>query len=271
MSVARKSFVELLSIANTLDCVGVEVRNDLEGVLFDGYSAQEAAAKARDLDLKILVVAEVKAFNDGSTRVLEQASALMQVASACDATGIALIPRCDGHGCEPAERLHNLAQAVEQLKPLLEQYKLIGFIEPLGFEQSSLRSKREVVEILEKYDACEGFQLVHDTFHHYLAGGGPLFPQHTGMVHVSGVTETEVDIASMRDEHRVLVDQNDRLENLQQLQDLIKGGYPGPVSMEAFAPLVHDFVEPETEISGSFNYIANSVAALNSCSANDDW
>ena len=261
MSLAKQSYQQLLITARNIGGIGIEVRNDLEGARFDGEAAGAAGGKARSFGLEILAVAEVKAYNDGSTRALDDAGALMQVAVECGARGIALIPRCDGHGCEPAERVKNLLQSIIELKPMLEAHKLVGFIEPLGFEQSSLRSKREVIDTIHDCDAGGQFLLVHDTFHHFLAGGGPLFPEHTGIVHVSGVIEADVEIASMRDEQRVLVDQRDRLQNISQLQSLRRQGYEGPVSMEAFAPLVHDFVDPEAELSGSFSYITSAVGA----------
>ncbi|MGO4139887.1 hypothetical protein ACEQ6A_36365, partial [Rhizobium brockwellii] len=47
---------------------------------------------------------------------------------------------------------------------------IIGLVEPLGFEICSLRSKTEAAEEIRELGAESTFRLVHDTFHHHLAG-----------------------------------------------------------------------------------------------------
>ncbi len=100
--------------------------------------------------------------------------------------------------------------------PMLEAHDLIGLVEPLGFEACALRYKEEAVEAIESLGATARFKLVHDTFHHTLAGGGPIFADHTGIVHISGVTDPSLAVSEMRDKHRVLVTRNDRLGNIEQ-------------------------------------------------------
>jgi len=101
--------------------------------------------------------------------------------------------------------------------------------------------------------------LVHDTFHHYLAGGGPVFPDMTGMVHVSGVTDNTLALQDIKDEHRVLVNEHDRLENIVQLRTLVDGGYAGPVSMEVFSPDVHALINPAIALRESYDYITSAI------------
>jgi len=66
----------------------------------------------------------------------------------------------------------------------------------------------------------------------------------------------------MRDEHRVLVDDHDRLGNIEQLQSLLAAGYDGPISYEPFSPVVHDFPDPKAELSRSFDFITNRLAKI---------
>jgi 2-keto-myo-inositol isomerase len=113
---------------------------------------------------------------------------------------------------------------------------MVALFEPLGFETSSLRSKAETVESL---GAAGRFKLVHDTFHHHLAGGGPIFPEHTGIVHVSGVVDPALAVSDMRDAHRILLDGRDNLGNAAQIAELRAAGYAGPISFEAFVPEIH--------------------------------
>ena len=133
-------------------------------------------------------------------------------------------------------------------------------IEPLGFEAASLRHKAEVIDKLEKHGAHSAFKLVHDTFHHHLAGESEIFADYTGMVHISGVADHSLSIASMRDEHRILVDKLDQLGNLQQLLEFQRAGYSGPVSTEAFSPEVHAFSDPVAMLRESHDFIMSATA-----------
>ena len=58
MTLARRSYAELLDVAQALGCVGVEVRNDLPQPLFDGRSPEEAGEMARAKGLRILALAD---------------------------------------------------------------------------------------------------------------------------------------------------------------------------------------------------------------------
>jgi 2-keto-myo-inositol isomerase len=261
MTVARLSFRELVALSNKLGCVGVEVRNDLPQPLFDGMDPAEAGAFIRDNGLRLLAVAEVKRFNDWSEDKAAEALALMKIAKAAGAEAVSLIPRNDNQGMGNGERQANLRVALKALKPMLEDHGLVGMVEPLGFEICALRYKAEAVEGIEAVGGKGRFKLVHDTFHHALAHGGPLFPEHTGIVHVSGVVDQEVGLADMRDPHRVLVTPGDRLGNVEQIAALQAAGWNGPVSYEAFSPEVHAFADPAAELAKSFEFIRSGLAA----------
>jgi 2-keto-myo-inositol isomerase len=261
MTVARASYAQLLDIAAGLGCIGVEVRNDLPQPLFDGMPPAEAGAMARDRDLRILAVAEVKRFNDWSDDKAQEALALMGIAREAGAEAVSLIPRNDNLGMGNGERQANLRIALRELKPMLEDHGLIGLVEPLGFEICALRYKSEAVDAITALDAAGTFRLVHDTFHHHLAHGGPIYPAHTGIIHISGVTDPDLGVAEMGDEHRVLVDERDRLGNLEQIAALVAAGYAGPVSFEAFAPSVHASADPAGDLKASMEFIRSRLAA----------
>lgn len=262
MTVARLSFQELVDLAAQLGCVGIEVRNDLPQPLFDGMDPAAAGEFVRSAGLRLLAVAEVKRFNDWSEDKAAEALALMQIAQAAGAEAVSLIPRNDNQGMGNGERQAALRVALKCLKPMLEDHDLLGMVEPLGFEICALRYKAEAVEAIEAVGGKGRFKLVHDTFHHTLAHGGPIFPEHTGIVHVSGVVDQEVSLSQMRDPHRVLVTPSDRLGNVQQIAALQAVGYTGPVSYEAFAPEVHALHDPAAELARSFTSIRDGLAAM---------
>jgi 2-keto-myo-inositol isomerase len=260
MTVARLSFKELVALASKLGCVGIEVRNDLPQPLFDGMDPAAAGDLVRQNGLRLLAVAEVKRFNDWSDDKAAEALALMKIAKAAGAEAVSLIPRNDNLGMGNGERQAALRVALKALKPMLEDHDLIGMVEPLGFEICALRYKSEAVEGIEAVGGKGRFKLVHDTFHHTLANGGPLFPEHTGIVHISGVVDQAVSVSEMRDPHRVLVTTGDRLGNVDQIVALQAAGWNGPCSYEAFSPLVHALPDPASALKDSMDYIVKGVA-----------
>jgi 2-keto-myo-inositol isomerase len=261
MTVARASYADLVALAAGVGCVGIEVRNDLPQPLFDGRDPVVAGNMARDAGLRLLAVAEVKRFNDWSDEKRAEALDLIRIAAAAGAEAVSLIPRNDNLGLGNGERQANLRVALRELKPMLDDHGLTGLVEPLGFEICALRLKAEAVDAIEALDAAGTFRLVHDTFHHHLAHGGPIFPAHTGIVHISGVTDPDLGVAEMGDVHRVLVDERDRLGNLEQIAALQAAGYAGPVSFEAFAPSVHASADPAGDLKASMDFIRSRLAA----------
>lgn len=252
----------LFSLAGRLGCIGVELRNDLSRPLFDGDKPETVARKARDHGLRIVGLSQVYPFNAWSDGVREEVQTLIGNALACGAETISLIPRNDGKGLGHGERIANLRLALREIAPLLDAAGLVALVEPLGFESSSLRSKAETIEVIESLGAAKHYKLVHDTFHHHLAGGGPCFPQYTGIVHVSGVVDPQLRVADMRDEHRVLVDEGDRLGNVEQLDGLLSAGYRGPISYEAFSPAVHRLADAEPALRRSIEFLTGHVAPV---------
>ncbi len=262
MTVARLSYVELLAVAADLGCVGVEVRNDLPQPLFDGMAPERAGELALKAGLRLLAVAEVKRFNDWSADKAREALALMRIARAAGAEAVSLIPRNDGLGLGNGERQANLRLALRDLKPMLEDHDLVGMVEPLGFAICALRYKSEAVEAIEALGATGRFKLVHDTFHHALAGGGDYFPGHTGIIHISGVVDPVLAVDEMADPHRVLVGATDRLGNIEQIRALRAAGFKGAISMESFAPEVHASPDPKADLARSFDHIATHLAEV---------
>lgn len=261
MTVARRSFADTLAMARALGMIGVELRNDLPQALFDGLPPEAACERIEAQGLRLLALAEVKRFNDWSADRRAEALALMKIARAAGAEAVSLIPRNDNLAMGNGERQANLRVALRELKPMLEDHGLVGLVEPLGFPICALRYKSEAVEAIEALDARGRFRLVHDTFHHFLAGGGPIFPEHTGIVHISGVATPVIGADEMTDAHRVLVDSHDRLGNIEQIAALRAAGWAGPLSFEAFAPETHALADPGGTLRASMAFISGELEA----------
>lgn len=247
---------EFFQLAKSLGLSHVEIRNDLDGnAILNGMPAAEVRALAEQAGVRIATINALQRFNEWSPAREKEAIELADYARDVGAMALVLVPVNDGSGQNDGERQANLRTALKALKPILEQRGLIGFVEPLGFEICSLRSKREAAEAIEAVGGQDRFKLVHDTFHHHLAGEPDLFPALTGLVHISGVTDPDIAVSDMRDPHRVLVDADDRLGNLQQMRDLIEQGYEGLFSFEPFAREVQELENPSEAISASMDTI----------------
>jgi 2-keto-myo-inositol isomerase len=261
MTAPRLGWQAFLDLSARLGCMGVEFRNDLPGALFQGADPAVVGAACRAHGLRFLALAEVKMFNDWSDAKRAEAAALIEIAVAAGAEAVSLIPRNDGVDTGAVERKAAMTTALRELLPMLRSHGLRAMVEPLGFELCSLRYKSELVDVIESLGASDTYALVHDTFHHHLAGGGPIFPAHTGIVHVSGVTDPGIAVADMRDGHRVLVDAQDRLGNVAQIAALRDAGYTGPISYEPFAAAVHALDDAEPALRASMEFITAGLAA----------
>lgn len=257
MVAPRLAHAAFFDLTRRLGLDRVEIRNDLEGVaLLDGTPAAEVGAAAKARGLRILSINALQRFNLWDDARAAEAASLIAQAAASGAEALVLCPVNDvNYTPSPRERREALRKALSGLKPMLSAAGILGLVEPLGFAECSLRAKEEAVDAIEAIGGARAFRLVHDTFHHFVAGETKMFPGHTGLVHISGVTDPSATAATMRDPHRVLVDAGDRIGNLAQLKALRAGGYRGAVSFEPFAASVHDSPTIEADLRASVAYV----------------
>lgn len=254
---------DFFALSKSLGINAVEIRNDLhDNAIIDGTSPAQIKQWAQEAGVKILSINALQRFNQWSAQREVEAIELADYAQACGSEGLVLVPVNDGWGREEGQRQANLTTALAALKPILAERGLVGLVEPLGFEICSQRSKKEVVDAIYAVDGANTFRMVHDTFHHHLAGEGQFFPELTGLVHISGVADEGVAVSDMRDPHRVFVDASDKLGNVSQINTLLQQGYNGYFSFELFSSEVHQLPEPAKAIQASVNYIRDGLAAL---------
>jgi 2-keto-myo-inositol isomerase len=260
MTAPRLGWQAFADLAQGLGCVGVEYRNDLSGPLFGGADPAVVGAAVKARGLRFLALAEVKMFNDWSPAKRAEAEALMKIAVAAGAEAVSLIPRNDGVATDRKDSFAVTEQALREVLPMLRDHGLKAMVEPLGFAVCSLRYKDVLADVIDAVGGQGTLYMVHDTFHHALAGFGPIYPDLTGIVHVSGVRDA-VYLDDMRDPHRVLVDGDDVLGNVAQIRALRAAGYAGPISFEPFAPGVHALDDPGPALAASMDFMRRGVAA----------
>ncbi|WP_371356503.1 TIM barrel protein [Pseudomonas chlororaphis] len=262
MVAPRLSLPAFIELAVTLKADAIEIRNDLAGVeIEDGTPPQQLRQLCAAHGIQVLSINALYPFDVWNDERRAQALKLAAYARDCGARGLVMCPLNDRADTRnEAERSAGLRTALTELAPILREHGILGFIEPLGFEECSLRRKRTAVEAIRAIGGLDVFRLVHDTFHHHLAGEQEFFPELTGLVHISGVEDREAPLASIRDGHRVLVGEGDILGNAAQIETLLERGYSGHLSFEPFADSVHGLVDIRRAIGASIDHLKQALA-----------
>ena len=263
ISASGLAFAAFAAMAQRLGVKAIEIRNDLDGVeIADGTPGRNIAATASAHGLAVRSINALQRFDQYDATRSAEAGALVRYAVECGAQALVLCPtnsRQDDRGAQ--QRHADLVHALRQLQPLLAGSGLTGLIEPLGFEECAVRRKSQAARAIQEVGGDATFALVHDTFHHHLAGEAVFFPELTGLVHISGVEDAAPGTSQMRDGHRVLVGPADRLGNIAQLRTLLAAGYRGYASFEPFAPDVSHAADIEQRLRLSMDYLSGAVAA----------
>jgi 2-keto-myo-inositol isomerase len=261
MVAPRAGAEAFFAMAGELGLGAVEIRNDLAGVaIADGTGPDAIREAARRHGLRILSINALQRFNDWTPERAVEARALATYARACGAEALVLCPVNDRtfRPREPA-RLDGIRRALSELAPILADSDVLGLVEPLGFAECSLRLKREAVEAIDAVGGGGIFKLVHDTFHHAVAGEDAFFPERTGLAHISGVEDAGLALSSMRDPHRVLVGPRDRIGNAGQVARLLAGGCAGYLSFEPFAGIGGSEAEIVANVRRSMDYLSGAA------------
>ncbi len=264
ISAPRIGFEAFCAMSKALGVHAIEIRNDLAGVeMVDGTPGKDIGAVAKAHGLTIRSINALQRFEQFDATRAAEARDMIAYAVACGAEALVLCPTNSLRDARSPEQRHtDLVHALTQLKPMLDAAGLIGLIEPLGFEECAVRRKSQAVRAINELGDSSTYQLVHDTFHHHLAGEGLFFPEHTGLVHISGVEDTALAASHMRDSHRVLVGAADRLGNAEQLATLFNAGYTGFASFEPFAEEIAAATDIAERLASSMAYLQGAVAAV---------
>ena len=262
-------FRAFAAMAQRLGVRHIEIRNDLAGVeLQDGAVAGDIKAIATSHGLTIRSINALQRFDQFDTAREAEAHVLAAYAEQCGALSLVLCPTNSRQDQRDAARRHDdLVGALTGLAPLLAGHGITGLLEPLGFEECAMRRKSQAVAAMRDSGNSGLFALVHDTFHHHLAGEDHFFAGLTGLVHISGVQDPLLPARDMRDGHRVLVGPADRLDNLGQLRHLLGAGYRGVASFEPFAAEIATAKDVEVRLRASMDYL---MSALVGTAHNDD-
>jgi len=239
---------DFFRFAKDLGMTRVEVRNDLPGgAIIDGMPPARAAELAQKHGIGILTINALQKFNLASRQKDNAAELekLLDLAAALPCAAVVMCPNNDtaDHRDAPT-RVEETVSALTAFGPAFTKRGIQGWVEPLGFHESSLSSVVVATEAVKK-SAFGCYRVVFDTFHHFL---GPdtehdidaeFARSQAGLIHVSGV-EAGIAQEKWRDAQRVLVTSSDKMESKKQIDHMISLGYPGFISFEPFASEVQD-------------------------------
>jgi 2-keto-myo-inositol isomerase len=254
---------QLVEAAISLGIEAVELRNDVkENSVTDRKVAETVRRLAEENDIEVLSINALYPFNIWNSERAEKAEELAELVRLSGGLGLVCCPLVDADfSANENERRAMLKEALQGLKPILLKNHIKGFIEPLGFPISSLRFKKEATEVIREVDSGNLFGLVHDTFHHCGSGETRMYPEMTGLVHVSGVEDESISFSDMLDGHRLFVGPKDRLGSVDQVRQLIDSGYKGYISFEPFADFLWSQNDPLRPIRESMDYIQSQLAS----------
>ncbi|MCZ0961012.1 TIM barrel protein [Paracoccus benzoatiresistens] len=250
----RLPLPDFFAAARDLGITEVEIRNDLPDLLSE-WRPEDVKAEAGKAGVTIVSINALYPFNVWGSDLPARAEDMADYGAACGARALVMCPLNDGTKVP----FDSLVGALRAMKTILDTRGLIGLVEPLGFPVSSLRTKAEAIRAIQAAGGEGTYKLLHDTFHHHLAGETEFFPEWTGLVHISGVVDPAVSVAEMLDAHRVLLDEQDRLENLPQIRALLDAGYDGPFSFEPFAAEVHEAADPKGAVKNSMAFVSTNL------------
>lgn len=242
----------------------VELRNDMpSGKVTDNLSNDQLNALAEKYGIEIVTINALGMFNllDDQAALLKNAEALLSQAQAIRSQALVLCPHCSaGDNRREEQKKTDTLAALKLLAPLFRQYGVQGYVEPLGFGISSLRSSLLTQSLIR--DSGAPYKIVLDTFHHYLSDvTQPEFDAQIqidgiGLVHLSGVEDLRAKSA-LSDEERIMLSDKDRLESKKQVQDLERLGYTGIYAFEPFSSQLDSWTAADIE-----REIRQSIALL---------
>ncbi len=249
---AGRTFEAFLQVAAEVGVGKIELRNDLPGAGSGSADAASARAALDRSSLRVVALGVLLRFNlPGRWNELKgELAGLLKAAATFRAPAILLCPNSDRSDSRSQQEVFaDTVKALRQLAPLLGEKGLLGYVEPLGFPESSLRSIYSAQRAIGESGAgC--FRVVYDSFHHFLGPdrGSDLEANCEvaliGLVHVSGL-RAQMPLDRYRDEHRDLPDEQDLMGSRDQVSRLLKLGYKGDVSFEPFVPRLRDLSIPD--------------------------
>lgn len=257
---------DFFKFAKDLDLNKIELRNDLPGgKIIDGYTPGQLKELSKKYGVEILTINALQKFNLAAIlpETIKELKELISLSQSIGCEAIVLCPNNDVNDKRSSEEIfEETVKALKSFGPLFQDSGMQGYLEPLGFEECSLRSIVTAMKAIQE-SGYPVYKIVYDTFHHHI-GPDTFYTiendydiSYTGLVHISGV-ECNIPVEEYRDNHRVLVTEQDKLQTREQVELLLKLGYTGNISFEPFSKKIQEMeIEKiKSAIDHSIEYIS---------------
>lgn len=246
IAIPKLGLRDFYNVVSQMGLSFVELRNDLNGMgVIDDLSPKDAKNMASDIGVNVLTINTIQKFNliSHQEKTIEEIKKMIELCKLIDCPAIVLCPDNDIDDQQNTQKyIENTAMSLKKYGALFKDAEILALVEPLGFETtSSIRTKNMALEAINAsgYDSSV-YKIVHDTFHHHIAKEIECFANFTGLVHISGVNNTDIPIDQIHDKHRVLIDEKDILKNKKQMEIFESSGYKGCYSFEPFSKDIQD-------------------------------
>ena len=249
-------FKNFISFSKKLNVKAIEIRNDIKTNLIEENDPIKISNICEENSIKILSINALQKFNFWNKDREKELIFLCKYADKANIDSIVLVPLNDGSINSAKEQMQLLEQSLKNILRVINDYNVLGLVEPLGFTHSSLRFKSLAAKVINNYQSKK-LKIVHDTFHHDLAGENEFFPTLTGLVHISGVSNAYKNI-TLLDSHRSIIDEKDMLGNINQIKKLCYSNYQGFFSLEPFSNTLVKEKNIFKIVKKSFNYIESN-------------
>jgi 2-keto-myo-inositol isomerase len=254
----RLSLPEFITLAASAGVDAVEIRNDIEGREFaDGTPASEVKARLDAAGLAVASVNALQRFNEWTPKRAKEAEVIVAYAAELGAPGVVLCPvHNEDHGWSGPDAERNLRDGLKNLRPILKNHGVTGYVEPLGMKGSTMKRQDMAVAAVSDIDGWDTYQLCFDTFQFFRCGDTDLFADRIGLAHMSGISRPDLRPAELTEPDRGLIFVDDRVYNVGQLRRVIAAGYSGFVSMEPFSPAVQNDPDLLAHLRASLEYVS---------------
>jgi 2-keto-myo-inositol isomerase len=254
---------EFIALAVSVGVSAVEIRNDIERREFaDGTPAAEVRARLDAAGLSVASVNALQRFNEWTPERAKEAEAIIAYTAALGAPGVVLCPvHNEGHGWTDAQAESNLRDGLRNLRPILMEYGVKGYVEPLGMKGSTMKRQDMAVAAISDVSGSDVYELCYDTFQYFRCDDTQLFPERIGLAHMSGIARPDLAPEELTEPDRGLILLDDRVGNINQLKALQATGYAGFVSMEPFSPTVQQDPDLSAHLRASLEYVASLLKA----------
>ena len=256
----RLAHAAFFDLARRLGVESVEIRNDLKGVaLLDGTSAAEVGAAAKARGLRILSINALQRFNLWDDSRAAEAASLVAQAIASGAEALVLCPVNDvNYTPSPTQRREALRKALNGLKPILKAAGIVGLVEPLGFAECSLRTKKKP-STPSKRSAARARSVSSTT---RSTTSSPARRNFSRTYRPRPYFRRDRRLGERGDDARSPSRPGRRQRSHRQcraMRALRAGGYRGAISFEPFAASVHDSATIEADLRASLAYVKGAL------------